>query len=143
MKKNSMWKMAMSLMIVLAAICFTGCADKEDEDDKKEQTYYLEYAQITRTDFNTLVENYGNQSYDTFSQRKQARALLRSVKYYDFASGSGYKKERIHNVLTQKGFTKAEADEIFKSINSVGNELLFGNSAYSDDLIAWVYIEKE
>lgn len=143
MKKNSMWKMAMSLMIVLAAICFTGCADKEDEDDKKEQTYYLEYAQITRTDFNTLVENYGNQSYDTFAQRKQARALLRSVKYYDFASGSGYKKERIHNVLTQKGFTKAEADEIFKSINSVGNELLFGNSAYSDDLIAWVYIEKE
>ena len=138
-----MWKMAMSLMIVLAAICFTGCADKEDEDDKKEQTYYLEYAQITRTDFNTLVENYGNQSYDTFAQRKQARALLRSVKYYDFASGSGYKKERIHNVLTQKGFTKAEADEIFKSINSVGNELLFGNSAYSDDLIAWVYIEKE
>ncbi len=143
MKKNSMWKMAMSLMIVLAAICFTGCADKEDEDDKKEQTYYLEYAQITRTDFNTLVENYGNQSYDTFAQRKQARALLRSVKNYDFASGSGYKKERIHNVLTQKGFTKAEADEIFKSINSVGNELLFGNSAYSDDLIAWVYIEKE
>ena len=143
MKKNSMWKMAMSLMIVLAAICFTGCADKEDEDDKTEQTYYLEYAQITRTDFNTLVENYGNQSYDTFAQRKQARALLRSVKYYDFASGSGYKKERIHNVLTQKGFTKAEADEIFKSINSVGNELLFGNSAYSDDLIAWVYIEKE
>lgn len=143
MKKNSMWKMAMSLMIVLAAICFSGCADKEDEDDKKEQTYYLEYAQITRTDFNTLVENYGNQSYDTFAQRKQARALLRSVKYYDFASGSGYKKERIHNVLTQKGFTKAEADEIFKSINSVGNELLFGNSAYSDDLIAWVYIEKE
>ena len=143
MKKNSMWKMAMSLMIVLAAICFTGCADKEDEDDKKEQTYYLEYAQITRTDFNTLVENYGNQSYDTFAQRKQARALLRSVKYYDFASGSGYKKERIHNVLTQKGFTKAEADEIFKSINSVGNELLFFNSAYSDDLIAWAYIEKE
>lgn len=143
MKKNSMWKIAMSLMIVLAAICFTGCADKEDEDDKTEQTYYLEYAQITRTDFNTLVENYGNQSYDTFAQRKQARALLRSVKYYDFASGSGYKKERIHNVLTQKGFTKAEADEIFKSINSVGNELLFGNSAYSDDLIAWVYIEKE
>lgn len=143
MKKNSIWNMAMSLMIVLAAICFTGCADKEDEDDKKEQTYYLEYAQITRTDFNTLVENYGNQSYDTFAQRKQARALLRSVKYYDFASGSGYKKERIHNVLTQKGFTKAEADEIFKSINSIGNELLFGNSAYSDDLIAWVYIEKE
>ena len=143
MKKNSMWKMAMSLMIVLAAICFTGCADKEDEDDKKEQTYYLEYAQITRTDYNTLVENYGNQSYDTFAQRKQLRALLRSVKYYDFASGSGYKKERIHNVLTQKGFTKAEADEIFKSINSVGNELLFFNSAYSDDLIAWVYIEKE
>ena len=138
-----MWKMAMSLMIVLAAICFSGCADKEDEDDKKEQTYYLEYAQITRTDFNTLDENYGNQSYDTFAQRKQLRALLRSVKYYDFASGSGYKKERIHNVLTQKGFTKAEADEIFKSINSVGNELLFFNSAYSDDLIAWVYIEKE
>ena len=36
-----------------------------------------------------------------------------------------------------------KADEIFKSINSVGNELLFGSSAYSDDLIAWVYIEKE
>ena len=134
-----MWKMAMSLMIVLAAICFSGCADNEDE----EQTYYLECAQIARTDYNTLMENYGNQSYDTFAQRKQARALLRSVKNYDFASGSGYKKERIHNVLTQKGFTKAEADEIFKSINSVGNELLFFNSAYSDDLIAWVYIEKE
>ena len=143
MKKNSMWKMAMSLMIVLAAICFTGCADKEDEDDKKEQTYYLEYAQITRTDYNTLVENYGNQSYDTFAQRKQLRALLRSVKYYDFASGSGYKKERIHNVLTQKGFTKAEANELFESINTIGNALFFGNSAYSDDLIAWVYIEKE
>lgn len=143
MKKNSIWNMAMSLMIVLAAICFTGCADKEDEDDKKEQTYYLEYAQITRTDFNTLVENYGNQSYDTFAQRKQARALLRSVKYYDFASGSGYKKERIHNVLTQEGFTKAEADELFESINTIGNALFFGNSAYSDDLIAWVYIEKE
>ena len=143
MKKNSIWKMAMSLMIVLAAICFSGCADKEDEDDKKEQTYYLEYAQITRTDFNTLVENYGNQSYDTFAQRKQARALLRSVKYYDFASGSGYKKERIHNVLTQKGFTKAEANELFESINTIGNALFFGNSAYSDDLIAWVYIEKE
>lgn len=143
MKKNSMWKMAMSLMIVLAAIFFTGCADKEDEDDKKEQTYYLEYAQITRTDFNTLVENYGNQSYDTFAQKKQARALLRSVKYYDFASGSGYKKERIHNVLTQKGFTKAEANELFESINTIGNALFFGNSAYSDDLIAWVYIEKE
>ena len=143
MKKNSMWKMAMSLMIVLAAICFSGCADKEDEDDKKEQTYYLEYAQITRTDFNTLVENYGNQSYDTFAQRKQLRALLRSVKYYDFASGSGYKKERIHNVLTQKGFTKAEANELFESINTIGNALFFANSAYSDDLIAWVYIEKE
>ena len=143
MKKNSIWNMAMSLMIVLAAICFTGCADKEDEDDKKEQTYYVEYAQITRTDFNTLVENYGNQSYDTFAQRKQLRALLRSVKYYDFASGSGYKKERIHNVLTQEGFTKAEADELFESINTIGNALFFGNSAYSDDLIAWVYIEKE
>ena len=143
MKKNSIWSMAMGLMIVLAAICFTGCADKEDDDDKKEQTYYLEYAQITRTDFNTLDENYGNQSYDTFAQRKQARALLRSVKYYDFASGSGYKKERIHNVLTQKGFTKAEADELFESINTIGNALFFGNSAYSDDLIAWVYIEKE
>ena len=143
MKKNSIWNMAMSLMIVLAAICFTGCADKEDEDDKKEQTYYLEYAQITRTDFNTLAANYGNQSYDTFAQRKQARALLRSVKYYDFASGSGYKKERIHNVLTQKGFTKAEANELFETINTIGNALFFGNSAYSDDLIAWVYIEKE
>ena len=84
MKKNSMWKMSMGLMIVLAAICFSGCADKEDE----EQTYYLEGAQIARTDFNTLVENYGNQSYDTFAQRKQLRALLRSVKCYDFASGS-------------------------------------------------------
>ena len=145
MKKNSMWKMAMSLMIVLAAICFSGCADKEDEDDKKEQTYYLEYTTISRTDFENVTSRYENLSnYSaTYSQIKELRASLR--KYYPISSESksGIKKSELYKVLTESGRSSSEVNELIDIINDRGNAILTFYSELSEDYYVWVYIEKE
>lgn len=145
MKKNSMWKMAMSLMIVLAAICFSGCADKEDEDDKKEQTYYMENTTISRTDFENVTSRYKNLSnYSaTYSQIKELRASLR--KYYPISSESksGIKKSELYKFLTESGRSSSEVNELIEIINDRGNAIWTFYSELSEDYYVWVYIEKE
>ena len=139
MKKNSIWKMAMSLMIVLAAICFAGCADKEDE----EQTYYVEIGRIAKTDYNSLLSQYSNITSPTYTQLKQARATLRQYYQYDFASNTGFKNNELYTFFIQHGFTPSEANSSLNNLDSRGNSLGFYNYAYSENYVCWAYAEKE
>ena len=139
MKKNSLWKMALSIATVVLALCFTGCTAEEEE----EQTYYVEMGEIAREDYETAASLYNNISSPTYSQVKEIRATLRSYHQYDFESQTGNKRNELYDFLVSTGSTPTEANEILNNIDSRGNYIATYQTTYSQYRIIWAYAEKE
>lgn len=141
MKKNQICKLMLCLTAVLTVICFAGCADKE-EDEKKEQTYYVELGEIKKDDYNSLLAEYSNITSPTYAQLKEARATLKTYHQYDFDSNTGFKRSELYNFFIRHGFTPSEANSALDNLDSRGNSLGFYSSS-SEYKIYWAYAEKE
>jgi len=138
MKKNSIWKMAMSLMIVLAAICFAGCADKEDE----EQTYYAETGTFLRSYADTLLTRYANVKSDSasYTDIKEIRNEVRKYPQYNTASTTGIKRSEVYTFLVEHGSTPSEAKTALNTLDSRGNYIVY---SLGESSVQWIYAEKE
>ena len=140
---EKMFKKLPYIISILFVLFTTACTLNNDSSDN-EQKYYVEMGRITKTDYNTCLNTYRNLSNSpTAAEIKAVRSTLRSYQQYDFSSTAICRRSEFHAFLTEHGYSKSEADETIKAIDSVGNNILFFHYKYSDDYVCWMYVEKE
>lgn len=109
------------------------------------KTYRVEMAEVSNEDivealasFSDLPDNY----VFTFEDVKQIRDAL----YYessDLEVSSGVFEDEIMGFFSQVNVPEQDAINIMERVDSVGNEILFFDHAYSSTDSIWMYIEVE
>ena len=137
MKNRNMFMVVLGMVLVFGMV-LVGC-----DNGSSVKTYYYEMKRISTSDYNAFASTHTGGPANTFSQRKGFRQELNRYTFYDFESNSGITESELKTFSGQHGISGSDYTEAKKSLDSVGNLIIFFHYAYSNSYMIWMYVEKE
>lgn len=125
--------------VFMAAALFISCSDASEDDG----LYSVEIGTVTNATYEqslSMIESYG--SSINRSSIKEVRKYLYENTVSDYSGGIKAEESEITSLLRQKGFSASAAENEINALNSIGNDILFFESAKSSNHKVWMYVEK-
>ncbi len=143
-RKNRFFVITVLLLIMLG---LSGCQQPTNSTESsggytQGRLYYLEFGQMLKSDYLTVVSPYSSKTEFTFDEIKAIRNSLRSCNLIDFQSNANVARNDLHDFFTSHGFTPSETDELFASLDERGNIIGAFNIRNNTNQIVYLYVEK-
>jgi hypothetical protein len=122
--------------LIVVGLFLNSCDDVTKTET--ETQYYYEIFRLTKTNFNSVPLP----STLTFNAIKSYRNSLKNYSVEFIGSGTDATQNDIYSLLTQRGMTPSETNDEISLLNSVGNNVLIFEYAYSDSYYVIIYVEK-
>ena len=117
--------------------------EKKDGNQVSDQLYYIEMAELAKSDILPIYEQYSEINTLSFSEIQTIRNNLKKCTTYLFDSMPDISKKDCYDFLVTHGASPSEANTILDSLDERGNIILFFNSANSVNNAFYVYAEKQ
>ena len=117
--------------------------EKKDGNQVSGQLYYIEMAELAKSDILPIYEQYSEINTLSFSEIQTIRNTLKKCTTYDFDSMPDVSKKDCYDFLVTHGASPSETNTILNSLDERGNIILFFNSANSVNNAFYVYAEKQ
>lgn len=136
------------VVLLMVMLFFSGCQQSTNSNESsgggysQGRLYYLEFGQMLKSDYITVVTPYSSKTEFTFDEIKVIRNSLRSCNLINFKSSANVARNDLNDFFTSHGFTPSETDELFASLDERGNIIGAFGIRNNTNQIAYLYVEK-